>query len=185
MTVNRSAGLNPTRSPLGLGLLVGAVAVLAGVVLGFGGPIAGAAVALGGLAALPPVEAIYPMREADDAGLPLDGRHRYRVRVGAAGVPCDAFWSLTVYERHPDGRLFFVDNPIDRYALGDRTPGLVRGADGSIDLWLQRDPPTDPAARANWLPAAAGPMTLALRAYLPRPALREGRAALPSVERLG
>ena len=49
MTVNRSAGLNPTRSPLGLGLLVGAVAVLAGVVLGFGGPIAGAAVALGGL----------------------------------------------------------------------------------------------------------------------------------------
>lgn len=144
-----------------------------------------AAVALGGLAALPPVEAIYPMREADDAGLPLDGRHRYRVRVGAAGVPCDAFWSLTVYERNRDGRLFFVDNSIDRYALGDRTPGLVRGADGSIDLWLQRDPPTDPAARANWLPAAAGPMALTLRAYLPRPALREGRAALPSVERLG
>ena len=40
-------------------------------------------------------------------------------------------------------------------------------------------------ALANWLPAAAGPMTLTLRAYLPRPALREGRAALPSVERLG
>ncbi len=39
-------------STLGLGLLVGATAVLAGIVLGFGGPIAGAAVALGGLAAV-------------------------------------------------------------------------------------------------------------------------------------
>jgi len=39
-------------SPLLLGLLVGLIAVLAGVVLGFGGPIAAAAVALGGLAAV-------------------------------------------------------------------------------------------------------------------------------------
>ena len=39
-------------SAVGLGLLVGAVAILAGVVLGFGGPVAGAAVALGGLAAV-------------------------------------------------------------------------------------------------------------------------------------
>ena len=38
--------------PLALGLLVGATAVLAGVVLAFGGPVAGAAVALGGLAAV-------------------------------------------------------------------------------------------------------------------------------------
>lgn len=39
-------------SPLALGLLVGATAVLAGVVLAFGGPIAGAAVVLGGLATI-------------------------------------------------------------------------------------------------------------------------------------
>ena len=38
--------------PLLLGLLVGAIAILAGLILGFGGPVAGAAVALGGLAAL-------------------------------------------------------------------------------------------------------------------------------------
>jgi hypothetical protein len=39
-------------SPLALGLLIGATAVLGGIVLAFGGPIAGAAVLLGGLVAL-------------------------------------------------------------------------------------------------------------------------------------
>src|SRR5690606_33165933 len=43
---------NPADSVLSLGLLVGATAVLAGIVLAFGGPIAGAAVLLGGAAAL-------------------------------------------------------------------------------------------------------------------------------------
>lgn len=140
-----------------------------------------AAVALGGLAALPPVEAIYPLRERDDAGDPLDGQRRYRVRIPPGGLPCDAFWSLTVYQREPDGRLFFADNPIGRYAIGDRTPGIVRAADGAMDIWLQRDAPADPAARANWLPAPPGPMQLTLRAYLPHTALREGRQLLPSV----
>ena len=41
--------LSPADSPLSLGLLIGATAVLAGAVLAFGGPVAGAAVVLGGL----------------------------------------------------------------------------------------------------------------------------------------
>ena len=39
-----------------------------------------------------------------------------------ADVPVNSFWSLSLYERLPDGRLFFVDNPINRYAVGNRTP---------------------------------------------------------------
>ena len=42
----------PSSSPLALGLLLGATAVLGGIVLAFGGPVAGAGVLLGGLAAL-------------------------------------------------------------------------------------------------------------------------------------
>ncbi|MCL4802855.1 MAG: O-antigen ligase family protein [Anaerolineae bacterium] len=42
----------PDASPLVLGLLFGVTAVLAGIVLAFGGPIAGAAVVLGGLSAI-------------------------------------------------------------------------------------------------------------------------------------
>ena len=57
--------------------------------------------------------------------------------------------------------------------------------DGSIDLWLQRQPPADPVQLANWLPAPPGAMQLTLRAYLPRPALQQGRGELPTIERLG
>lgn len=46
------AHLNPTNSALGLGLLIGGAAVVGGLVLGFGGPLAAAAVALAGTATL-------------------------------------------------------------------------------------------------------------------------------------
>ena len=76
--------------------------------------------------------------------------------------PVDGFWSLSVYG--PD--MFFVDNPIGRYSVGDRTPGLGRGQDGSLAITIGHRPPADVA---NWLPAPAGPCVLALRAYEGRP----------------
>jgi hypothetical protein len=146
-----------------------------------------AAIALGALAALEPAEAIYLSTCADAAGGALDGAFRYRLSIPPGGLATDAFWSLSMYELMPDGRLFFVDNPIRRYAVGDRSRGLVRNPDGSIDLWIQRDapPPADAARAANWLPSPAGAFQLTLRAYAPRPALLDGSAPLPSVERLG
>ena len=77
-----------------------------------------------------------------------------------------------------------VDNPIDRYAIGDRTPGLRPDADGGLTLYLQHAPPTDAAAHANWLPAPAGDFYVCLRAYVPREALLDGRYALPALDRL-
>ena len=47
-------------------------------------------------------------------------------RAAAGGIPVDAFWSLTMYDT-PD--FYLVDNPIDRYSIGDRTPGLVTADD--------------------------------------------------------
>ena len=44
--------LNPTRSPLGLGLLAGLFAIFGGIVLAFGGPIAAAALFIASIAAL-------------------------------------------------------------------------------------------------------------------------------------
>jgi len=143
-----------------------------------------AAIALGGLAALEPVEAVYATRNVDDAGERLDGHRCYRLRIPPAGLPTDSFWSLSMYEATPDGRLFFTDNPIGRYTIGDRTPGLAHAADGSLEIALQHAPPSEAAARANWLPAPAGLFILTLRAYLPRPALREWRTELPRLQRL-
>jgi hypothetical protein len=146
-----------------------------------------ASVALGALAALEPAEAIYLSAQADSTGAPLAGAHRYRVAIPAGGIATDAFWSLSMYELTPDGRLFFVDNPIRRYAVGDRTRELVRRADGSIDLWVQTEAPSsaDVGRSTNWLPCPTGAFRLVLRAYQPRPDLLLGRAPLPRIERVG
>ena len=143
-----------------------------------------AAIALGGLAALEPAEAVYASRSLDDAGERFDGRQRYRLTLPEAGLPTDSFWSLSMYEATREGQLFFTANPIGRYAIGDRTPGLHRAADGSLEIVIQHETPADPALRANWLPAPSGPFVLTLRAYLPRPELRDWRAPLPRVSRI-
>ncbi|MBK6704975.1 MAG: DUF1214 domain-containing protein [Caulobacteraceae bacterium] len=98
------------------------------------------------------------------------------------GVPVDAFWSLTMYTVTPEGRYFFVENPINRYSIGDRTPGLVLEPDGSLEIAIQHEHPGD-AQVANWLPAPEGPMRLALRAYLPREELRRRAWRVPALRR--
>ena len=143
-----------------------------------------AQVALGGLLALEPVEAIYPSVGVDGSGQALSGKHRYHLRMPAGGLPVNAFWSLSMYEREPDGKLFFTPNPAKRYAIGDRSPGLQITADGSVEIWIQHEPPGQPDQLANWLPAPEGPFQLVLRAYEPQAALRDGQVLLPAVERL-
>lgn len=137
-----------------------------------------AAVALGGMAALGEAEAMYFHANYDASGTRLNGANSYRWRVPPGGVPVDAFWSLTMYTVTPEGRYFFVENPINRYSIGDRTPGLVVGPDGSFDILIQRQAP-DGAMAANWLPAPEGPLRLALRAYLPRAQLRNRTWRVP------
>ncbi len=143
-----------------------------------------AAVALSGLAALPASEALYLNGLVDSSGAPLTGAHRYRVHIPAQGIDAKAFWSLSMYQVEPDGRFFFIDNPIKRYAVGNRTPGLVKNADGSMDLYVQQHEPADTAQKTNWFPAPAGPFRMSLRAYLPSAALTSGQAPLPVIERL-
>ena len=65
-------------------------------------------------------EANYEFVYVDADGEPLDGSHRYELRLDAT-PPVDAFWSLTMYDIP---RFLLVANPIDRYSIGDRTPGL-------------------------------------------------------------
>jgi hypothetical protein len=140
-----------------------------------------ASVALGGLGALDPGEAMYFVRFHDAAGALLDGRNRYVLRVPASGIPTDSFWSFSMYEPTADSQRFFVENPIRRYSIGNRTRRLVFNADGSLDIALQHEAPTDATLRANWLPAPAGPFQISLRAYLPRAELRDLSAAMPLI----
>jgi hypothetical protein len=142
-----------------------------------------ATIALGGLAALGEEEAMYFHANFDAQGERLSGQHAYRWRVPAGGVPTDAFWSLTMYEATPDGRYFLVDNPLKRYAIGDRTPGLSVDRDGSFDVRIQHLAPAGPLT-SNWLPAPDGPFRLALRAYLPKAALLNRLWRVPPLTRV-
>ncbi|MGL6043266.1 MAG: DUF1254 domain-containing protein, partial [Sandaracinobacteroides sp.] len=140
-----------------------------------------AAVALGGLGALPEQEAVYWMAVLDADGAGLDGGQRYRLTI-PADVPADAFWSLSLYERLPDGRLFFVANPLQRFTIGNRTQGLTRNPDGSLTLLIQA---IEPEGEANWLPAPqSGPFALAFRAYRPGEPILSGSWRLPAVARV-
>ena len=136
-------------------------------------------VAFAGLGALPPEEAIYPMAPVDSDGQPLDGAANYVLHFGKDQIPpADAFWSLTMYGADQ----FFVANPINRFAIGDRDK-LKFNADGSLDLYIQNASP-GADKEANWLPAPAGPFSMNLRLYLPQRAATEGRWTPPPVKRV-
>lgn len=142
-----------------------------------------AAVALSGLAALPAEEALYMQAEGTGAGVFAAGTTgRLHFPAGRA-PPVDGFWSLSLYEATDEGQYYFAANPLGRYAIGDRTPGLQWGADGSLDIWIGAQDP-GPDRRSNWLPAPAGRFALILRTYLPSAALRQGDYRLPPVEQL-
>src|SRR5690606_30340047 len=96
-------------------------------------------------------EAMYIMAEVDADGAPLTGSHRYVLRFPPAGGPqVGAFWSITLYRR---SACLLAANPIGRHSIGDRTPGLLRDADGGLSIAIQAD---DPGAGQNWLPAPPG-----------------------------
>ena len=138
-----------------------------------------ALVALIGLGANLPQDAIYAMTAEDGEGKPLAGAHRYIIHFGKGQTPpVHAFWSATLY----DMDRFFVPNPINRYAIGDRDR-LRFNADGSLDLLIQHDSP-GADQESNWLPAPAGPFNLILRIYWPRESVLDGSWRIPPVRGL-
>jgi hypothetical protein len=122
-----------------------------------------------------PAEAVYWMASVDEAGHTLNGQHDYLLHFLPGGLPPNnAFWSLTMV----DSQRRMVDNPINRYNVGDRS-GLVTNADGSIDIYIQNTAPA--GHESNWLPAPSGNFMLWLRAYQPGPAVLSGEYRVPPV----
>lgn len=132
-----------------------------------------------GLYGLPPAEAWYGgwVIDSDGNRPPNAADHTYTINFTAEQLPkAQFFWSATLY-RLPERLL--VDNPIDRYSIGDRTPGLVHDEDGGLTLHVQHTRPTDPQQAANWLPAPDGPFSVIIRIYGPDTAVLDGSWQLP------
>ena len=123
-----------------------------------------------------PEEAMYWWTTTEGSGRPLNGRRDHILHFPAGQLPpTSAFWSLTL----GDGRNRYVPNPLGRYHVGDRS-GLVPNDDGSVDVYIQHDPPR--GRESNWLPAPTGNFILWLRVYLPGQPIVERSYAIPPVE---
>ena len=137
-----------------------------------------AGAAMGGLWGNHAYEAAYVMTYVDDRGDQLEGDRSYTLRLDPP-PPVGAFWSLTMYDLP---NFYLVKNEIGRYSVGDRTPGIVYAADGSLTITLSRAKPADDAV-ANLLPAPDGPFRPVLRMYEPGSSVLDGTYTLPAIVR--
>jgi len=136
-----------------------------------------AGVAMIGLGAMVPAEAVYPNTQYDSQLELLSGEHKYRIHLEADELPpVNAFWSFTMYGSDS----FMIENPINRYAIGDRD-ALTFNADGSLDIYIQHEMPVD--GQANWLPAPKGIFEVQLRLYSPKESVLNGEWKLPRIVR--
>jgi hypothetical protein len=138
-------------------------------------PVTRAAVARGGLLALPAKETVYWAAKTDAAGAPLDGNCLY----GLSGTSLDArWWSVTIY----DAKGYLVPNAANIWS--------VNGANVALDnkgKWRVTISPTKPAEGA-WLPGTKGqPFHLTLRMYNPGKGFRADpkKAVLPQIVKEG
>jgi hypothetical protein len=129
-----------------------------------------------------PTQAVYFGASRAESGTttsPLTGTGSYQIRFPAGDLPpheSDGFWSVTLY--NAAGSL--VANPINRYSIGDQTPGLLRSHDGSLTIVVSASPPA--ATDVNWLPAPTSAFSLALRVYDPAPQVLDGSWTPPVIQ---
>ncbi len=140
-----------------------------------------AVVAVNGLAANRPAEAMYIVGVTDSSFTFLNGADRYVIHFPAGQLPpARYFWSLTMYNQN----FYLVSNPRKRYEIGNRTVGLKRGTDGSLDIYVQHTAP--PGHVSNWLPSpASGTFQMTLRLYGPLPTALNRTYRYPQIVRVG
>ncbi|MEZ5155461.1 MAG: DUF1254 domain-containing protein [Solirubrobacterales bacterium] len=137
-----------------------------------------ALIAVVGLGANTPDEAIYPTGLTDSNGALLNGANDYTVTFAPGEEPpAKYFWSLTVY----DSNGYLAPNAIDRYSVGPSHPPLVKRPDGSIVIALSHDEPADDTV--NWLPTPDAGFRVNLRLYGPTKAAQNGKWHPPGVIR--
>jgi hypothetical protein len=123
-----------------------------------------------------PAEAVYVGATMDKA----KAGEKYVLTFPAGQFPPikkGGFWSMTMYNL-PQRAL--IHNPIERHSIGDRTPDLKRGDDGSLSIYLQPESPGKDK-ESNWLPSPpAGPFFYIIRVYLPEPSAQDGTWKAPT-----
>jgi hypothetical protein len=138
-----------------------------------------AIIAMIGLGANLPEDAIFPTLVTDANGNPLDGNNSYLLHFNKSELPpAGAFWSITMY----DAEGFQAANKLNRFAIGDRD-NLTFNTDGSLDIYIQHNSP-GVDKESNWLPAPRGTLGITMRIYGPKQEALDGRWVPPAVKKL-
>jgi hypothetical protein len=134
-----------------------------------------AAAACAGLESGPADDELPALAQTDAHGHQLSGRRRYELRFPPGSLPpVHGFWTLMTY----DARQPLVDNPVERYSMGDWN-GLVLETDGTVAIRIQH---SDPGERvANWLPAPPGAFNLLLHLCWPQQEILDRAWTPPAV----
>jgi hypothetical protein len=127
-----------------------------------------------------PAEAVYMNTTEDKEGNLLDAsKNNYQITFAKGQLhPVDAFWSFTMY----NDENFFVPNPINRLAIGNRSKSMEPNADGSLTVYFQKDAPK--GKEGNWLPAPDGKFRVSLRLYIPKENVINGSWLPPGIEKM-
>jgi hypothetical protein len=126
------------------------------------------------------VDALYPTCFVDANGIALDGNHKYIMHFAKDELPPSkaGVWSISPYRDN-----FYVKNDLNRYGILSSMP-LKFNADGSLDVYLQRDSP-GADKESNWQPVPrSGSFNLTVRVYQPKESLIDGTYKLPPVTRV-
>ena len=137
-----------------------------------------AIVAMVGLGANKPEDAVYPLNVCDADGKPLNGANNYVLHFDKTELPpVNGFWSVTMYDK--DG--FQAANELDRFAVSSWMP-FTYNADGSLDLYIQNKNP-GAAKEANWLPAPVCELGVTMRLYAPKSEVLTGVWNPPAIKK--
>ncbi|MCJ7443283.1 MAG: DUF1254 domain-containing protein, partial [Methanotrichaceae archaeon] len=135
---------------------------------------------MAGIAANDPVEAVYLVNITDDGGEPLTGAHKYQITFPKdLEPPVNAFWSMIAYGTDMN----LIPNPINRYSIGDRKPGVKKNADGGTTFYFQNESPGT-EKESNWLPTGSGPWFVILRLYIPQKEIIDAKWECPAIKRI-
>lgn len=141
--------------------------------------LARAFVAYSGLAANVPEEEAYFRAYTDHKNQWLTGEKTYTLHFDREQLPkTTAFWSINVY----NNQLYLAQTESNRSSVRSNNGTLRLNPDGSLDIAIQKSPPTD--KDVNWLPTPAGPFNLVLRVFAPDPGSLGPQHAWPAVREL-
>ncbi|CAM3583669.1 DUF1254 domain-containing protein [Flavobacterium chungbukense] len=123
-------------------------------------------------------EAIYIGTRTDKENAILSGKNKYVIRFPKGQTPpAKYFWSITLYELPSR---YLVNNPINRYSIGDRTTGLKYEPNGDLNIYIQNEVPK--GKESNWLPAPKNAFYYLIRIYGPDESILKGTWKAPQPE---